>query len=89
MDVKLCCICRWSAGIEAQMAGGVMVPAGRKLPVFWDSFPHILAKKPVPSSMACQTRAKPPEFEPLSGDSVITLWSHNMFIFPFPVFSFS
>lgn len=79
MDVNLCWYLQMERGHRGLCpAGGVMVPAGRKLPVFWDSFPHILAKKPVPSSMACQTRAKPPEFEPVSGDSVVALWSHNV-----------
>lgn len=41
-----------------------MVPSGRKLLIFWDSYSHILAKKP--SSLAYQTETlKPPGFYPL------------------------
>lgn len=66
-----------------------MVPSGKKLPIFWDNFSHILAKKPVPSSLACQIEQNLPGLNHSHRESVIALWGHNRIISTFSVFSFS
>lgn len=62
---------------------GMMVPSGRKLPIFWDSFSHILAKKPVPSSVAWQIEKNLLDLNPFCRESVITLWGFTFFCFQF------
>lgn len=65
-----------------------MVPSGKKLPIFWVSFSHILAKKPAPSLLACQIEQNLPDLNHSHRESVIALRGHNRIIPTFFVFSF-
>lgn len=67
----------------------MMVPSGRQLPIFWDSFSHILAKGPVPSFVAWQTEQILLDLNRSHRGSVITLWGHTKFIVTLSVFRVS